>query len=75
MFGMDNGYWLYINEAEGTGLVSTREGRLNQLGRHLRNLGYAGKVVPATVFYSLLQKYDLNDITEAEVHKIEREWL
>jgi len=75
MFGMDNGYWLYMNEAEGTGLVNTREGRLNQLGRHLRNLGYAGKVVPATVFYSLLQKYDLNDITEAEVHKIEREWL
>ena len=75
MFGMDNGYWLYMNEAEGTGLVNTREGRLNQLGRHLRNLGYAGKVVPATVFYSLLQKYDLNDLTEAEVHKIEREWL
>jgi hypothetical protein len=75
MFGMDNGYLLYMNEAEGTGLVNTREGRLNQLGRHLRNLGYAGKVVPATVFYSLLQKYDLNDITEAEVHKIEREWL
>lgn len=75
MFGMDNGYWLYLNEAEGTGLVNTREGRLNQLGRHLRNLGYAGKIVPATVFYPLLQKYDLNDITEAEVHKIEREWL
>ena len=75
MFGMDNRYWLYMNEAEGTGLVNTREGRLNQLGRHLRNLGYAGKVVPATVFYSLLQKYNLNDITEAEVHKIEREWL
>lgn len=75
MFRMDNGYWLYMNEAESTGLVNTREGRLNQLGRHLRNLGYAGKVVPATVFYSLLQKYDLNDITEVEVHKIEREWL
>lgn len=75
MFGMDNGYWLYMNEAEGTGLVNTREGRLNQLGRALRNRGYSGKVVPAAVFASLLQKYDLNDITENEIHQIERDWL
>ena len=68
-------YFLYMSEQEGLNTVNTRQGRLNQLGRHLRNLGYAGKVVPATVFYSLLQKYNLNDITEAEVHKIEREWL
>lgn len=75
MFGMDNGYWLYMNEAEGTGLVNTRQGRLNQLGRALRNGGYSGKVVPAAVFASLLQKYDLNDITESEIHQIERDWL
>ena len=75
MFGMDTGYWLYMNEAEGTGLVNTRQGRLNQLGRHLRSLGYAGKVVPAAVFYPLLEKYKLNDITESEVHDIERMWL
>ena len=75
MFGMDNGYWLYMNEAEGTGLVNTREGRLNQLGRDLRNGGYSGKVVPAAVFASLLQKYDLNDITESEIHQIEEKWL
>ena len=75
MFGMDDGYWLYINEAEGTGLVNTRQGRLNQLGRHLRSMGYKGKVVPAAVFYPLLEKYKLNDITESEVHAIERMWL
>lgn len=75
MFGMDTGYWLYMNEAEGTGLVNTRQGRLNQLGRTLRDMGYAGKVVPQGVFASLLQKYKLNDITESEIHDIERMWL
>lgn len=75
MFGMDTGYWLYMNEAEGTGLVNTRQGRLNQLGRHLRDMGYKGKVVPAAVFYPLLEKYKLTDITESEVHDIERMWL
>lgn len=75
MFGMDNGYWLYMNEAEGTGLVNTREGRLNQVGRALRDMGYAGKVVPAPVFDSLLEKYKLKDITMKEIHQIEEKWL
>ena len=75
MFGMDRSYWLYMNEKNGTGLVDTRQGRLNQLGRDLRSRGYAGKVVPAAVFASLLQKYNLNDITESEIHQIERDWL
>ena len=75
MFGMDNGYWLYMNETEGSGLVNTREGRLNQVGRALRNMGYAGKVVPAPVFDSLLEKYKLKDITMKEIHQIEEKWL
>ena len=75
MFGMNDAYWLYMNEAEGTGLVNTRQGRLNQIGRALRNMGYAGKTVPAAVFSSLLHKYKMTDITQAEVHQIEREWL
>lgn len=75
MFGMNNGYWLYMNEAEGTGLVNTREGRLNQVGRALRDMGYAGKVVPAPVFDSLLEKYKLKDITMKEIHQIEEKWL
>lgn len=75
MFGMDDGYWLYMNEASGTGLVNTREGRLNQIGRALRDMGYAGKVVPTGVFASLLIKYKVTDITEEEIHRIEREWL
>lgn len=75
MFGMNNGYWLYMNEANGTGLVNTREGRLNQIGRALRDMGYAGKVVPAPVFDSLLEKYKLKDITMKEIHQIEEKWL
>lgn len=75
MFGMDTSYWLYMNEAEGTGLVNTRQGRLNQLGRRLRDMGYKGEVVPAAVFVSLLSKYRLNDITQDEVNYIERTWL
>ena len=75
MFGMNDAYWLYMNEKEGTGLVNTREGRLNQIGRALRDMGYAGKVVPTGVFASLLIKYKVTDITEKEIHRIEREWL
>ena len=75
MFGMNDAYWLYMNEAEATGLVDTRQGRLNQLGRALRDMGYTGGIVPAAVFATLLQKYKLNDITDDEVRYIEREWL
>lgn len=75
MFGMDTGYWLYMNEAEGTGLVDTRQGRLNQIGRALRNMGYEGKTVPGPVFASLLQKYNMNDITQSEISQIEDRWL
>jgi len=75
MFGMDDGYWLYMNEASGSGLVNTRQGRLNQLGRAFGNLGYLGKVVSVAVFASLLQKYKLTDITQSEIHDIERVWL
>lgn len=75
MFGMDTGYWLYMNEKEGTGLIDTREGRLNQIGRHLRDMGYAGKVIPTGVFASLLIKYKVTDITQEEIEYIEKEWL
>ena len=75
MFRMNDAYWLYMNEKEGSGLVNTREGRLNQVGRTLRNMGYAGKVVPTGVFASLLIEYKLTDITEEEIKRIEREWL
>lgn len=75
MFGMNDAYWLYMNEREGSGLINTRQGRLNQLGRDLRAMGYKGKTVPEAVFVSLLHKYKLNDITENEIHMIERNWL
>lgn len=75
MFGMDTSYWLYMNEAEGTGLVNTRQGRINQLGKELRDRGYSGKVVPHSVFETLLYKYNLTDITQKEIHQIERDWL
>lgn len=69
-------YWLYMNEAEGySNMVNTREARLNNIGRDLRNMGYAGRIVPHIIFAALLEKYDLQDITEKEIHKIERNWL
>jgi hypothetical protein len=75
MFGMNDSYWLYMNEAEATGLVNTRQGRLNQIGRALRDMGYAGKVVPTGVFASLLIKYKMTDITQDEIAYLEREWI
>lgn len=69
-------YWLYMNEAEGhSNMVNTREARLNNIGRDLRKMGYAGRTVPHIIFAALLEKYDLKDITEKEIHKIERNWL
>ena len=72
---MDLGYWLYMNEAEGTGLVNTREGKINAIGRELREAGYAHNVVPLGVFTTLCEKYKIYDITDKEIQKIERKWL
>jgi hypothetical protein len=68
-------YFLYMSEAEGIPTVDTRESRLNQIGRALRDMGYAGKTVPAPVFDSLLYKFKVNNITTDEIHQIERKWL
>ena len=72
---MDLGYWLYMNEAEGTGLVDTRLGKINAIGRELRRRGYRNSIVPANVFEELLNKYKLYDITQREVNDIEERWL
>lgn len=72
---MDLGYWLYMNEAEGTGLVNTRLGKINAIGRELRRKGYRNSIVPANVFEELLDKYKLYDITQREVNDIEERWL
>ena len=72
---MDLGYWLYMNEAEGTGLVNTRLGKINAIGRELRKRGYRNSIVPANVFEELLDKYKLYDITQREVNDIEERWL
>lgn len=68
-------YFLYMSEQEGLNNVDTREGRLNQIGRALRDMGYAGKVVPTGVFASLLIKYKMTDITQDEIAYLEREWI
>ena len=69
-------YWLYMNEAEGyDNMVDTRQARVNAVGRELRDMGYAGRVVPTGVFASLLMKHKLNDITQAEINYIEKEWI
>lgn len=72
---MDLGYWLYMNEAEGTGLVNTRLGKINAIGRELRRKGYRNSIVPANVFEELLSKYKLYDITQKDVNYIEERWL
>lgn len=72
---MDLGYWLYMNEAEGTGLVDTRLGKINAIGRELRKKGYRNSIVPANVFEELLDKYKLYDITQREINDIEERWL
>ena len=72
---MDLGYWLYMNEAEGTGLVDTRLGKINAIGKELRKRGYRNSIVPATVFEELLDEYELYDITQKEVNYIEERWL
>ena len=72
---MDLGYWLYMNEAEGTGLVNTRLGKINAIGRELRRKGYRNSIVPTNVFEELLDKYKLYDITQKEVNDIEERWL
>ena len=75
MFGMDKGYWLYMNEAEGTGLVKTREGKVNSVGRKLADMGYRGKVVPTPVFLAVCREFELYNVTEKEVRTIEERWL
>ena len=72
---MNLGYWLYMNEAEGTGLVDTRLGKINAIGRELRRKGYRNSIVPAIVFEELLDGYKLYDITQKEVNYIEERWL
>lgn len=72
---MNLGYWLYMNEAEGTGLVDTRLGKINAIGRELRRRGYRNSIVPANVFEELLNKYKLYDITQKEINDIEERWL
>lgn len=72
---MNLGYWLYMNEAEGTGLVDTRLGKINAIGKELRRKGYRNSIVPANVFEELLNKYKLYDITQREINDIEERWL
>ena len=72
---MNLGYWLYMNEVEGTGLVDTRLGKINAIGRELRKRGYRNSIVPAVVFEELLDKYELYDITQREINDIEERWL
>ena len=73
---MNLGYWLYMNEAEGCpDMVDTRLSKINAIGKELRERGFAGQAVPATVFIILLKKYNIKDITQKEIEDIEKRWL
>lgn len=69
-------YFLYMAEAEGhDDLVNTRRAKLNAIGKDLKNAGYAGRVVPGTVFLALCKKHKIDNITQNEISYIEEEWL
>lgn len=69
-------YFLYMAEAEGhNDLVDTRQAKLNAVGKDLRNMGYAGQIVPANVFMVICKNRGLEDITEEDVDYIEENWL
>lgn len=70
-------YWLYMNEASGSGVVKTKEGKLNMVGRELKRRGYAGKTVPGYIFESVCEDCGLNlsTLTEKDIRKIEEKWL
>ena len=73
---MDLKYWLYMNEAEGCDdMVSTRTAKINAIGKELRKMGYAGKVVPSAVFLAVCAKHGINNVTREEIAHIEEEWL
>ena len=61
---MDLSYWLYMNEAEGVDtIVSTRQAKINAIGRELREAGYSGKVVPTPIFLSYCNKHGIKSFS------------
>ena len=67
-------YFLYMAEAEGiTEVVNTRQARLNAIIRDYAALAEQGiNINDMEVQNYLNQKYDLEDLTAAEQHKIAR---
>jgi len=69
-------YFLYMAEAEGHDeLVDTRETKLNAIGKDLRDMGYAGEVVPAAMFIAVCKNRGIEDITDQDINYIEEHWL
>ncbi len=63
MFGFNDSYWLYMNEAEGTGMVDTKLGRINTLINKMNEYprGYVKKN-----FDNMCHEYGLDYLTSAE---------
>lgn len=63
MFGFDDSYFLYINEAEGTGMVDTKLGRINALIKEMSNHSFSWN---KENFDDLCEEYCLDDLTVEE---------
>ena len=72
---MDIPYILYMAEANGmTNMVNTREARINAIIRDYIAYANQGYDINDMEFQNYLaQKYNLEDLTPAEAHRIARE--
>lgn len=67
-------YFLYMNEAEGTGLVDTHDSKVNQVIKALRKIRMGGGD-PNEVWQDICRKYNLSpsSLTNYDKNKINRE--
>ncbi len=63
MFGFDDSYFLYMNEAEGTGMVNTRTGCINTLVRKMQE---SPRWYVEENFNIMCKECGIEDITPAE---------
>ena len=73
------GYFWYMDKCEqeekreaASKERARRKEALKAIDREIMNKGYAGKTIPHVEFYLLLLKYNLTDITQTEINKLER---
>lgn len=63
MFGFDDSYFLFMNEAEGTGMVDTKLGRINTL---INKMNEYPRYYVEEHFDDLCFECNIEDLTPAE---------